>query len=50
VLELAHTARNQDGDVVATATRTMLVWMRAEGERRAAEGPAGAAGPGSAEG
>jgi acyl dehydratase len=33
VLELAHTARNQDGDVVATATRTMLVWTREAGER-----------------
>ena len=44
VLELGHTARNQDGVVVATASRTMLVWTREAGERAA--GAAG--GPGSA--
>ena len=33
VLVLAHTARNQDGVVVATASRTMLVWTREAGER-----------------
>lgn len=31
VVELAHTGRNQDGDVVASARRTMLVWC--EGAR-----------------
>jgi hypothetical protein len=30
---LGHTARNQDGAVVATASRTMLVWTREAGER-----------------
>ncbi|MEP6851496.1 MAG: MaoC family dehydratase [bacterium] len=28
VVSLAHTARNQDGVIVATAERTALVWMR----------------------
>lgn len=28
VVTLAHTGRNQDGVVVATATRTVLMWMR----------------------
>lgn len=37
VLELEHTARNQDGDVVAIATRTMLVWTRDAGERAASQ-------------
>ena len=32
VVVLAHTARNQNGVVVATASRTMLVWMREAGE------------------
>ena len=36
VVVLAHTARNQDGVVVATASRTMLVWLREAGERQAA--------------
>nr|WP_240666023.1 MaoC family dehydratase [Agromyces sp. LHK192] len=41
VLTLAHTARNQRGEVVATATRTMLVWTREAGERLAgSRGPA----------
>jgi acyl dehydratase len=35
VIVLAHTARNQDGVVVATASRTMLVWTREAGEREA---------------
>ena len=35
VVVLAHTARNQDGVVVATASRTMLVWTREAGERQA---------------
>jgi acyl dehydratase len=26
IVELAHTGRNQDGDIVATATRSTLVW------------------------
>ena len=33
VVTLSHTARNQDGVVVATASRTMLVWTRDAGER-----------------
>src|SRR5215207_3110500 len=41
VLVLAHTARNQDGVVVATASRTMLVWTREAGERPAGPRPAG---------
>lgn len=28
VVTFAHTGRNQDGTVVATATRTVLMWMR----------------------
>jgi acyl dehydratase len=28
IVTLVHTARNQDGDVVATAGRTVLVWCR----------------------
>ena len=28
IVTLVHTARNQDGDVVATAGRTALVWCR----------------------
>jgi acyl dehydratase len=39
VLVLAHTARNQDGVVVATASRTMLVWTREAGERLAGSRP-----------
>ncbi len=38
VVVLAHTARNQDGVVVATASRTMLVWMREAGERQVGAG------------
>ena len=38
VVALAHTARNQHGDVVATASRTMLVWLREAGERLPAAG------------
>src|SRR4029453_2765068 len=38
VVVLAHTARNQDGVVVATASRTMLVWTREAGERQPAAG------------
>jgi acyl dehydratase len=35
VVTLAHTGRNQDGDVVATASRTVLVWRSdAEGAPR----------------
>jgi acyl dehydratase len=34
IVVLGHTARNQDGDVVATASRTMLVWTRDAGERQ----------------
>jgi acyl dehydratase len=33
VITLSHTARNQDGVVVATASRTMLVWTRDAGDR-----------------
>lgn len=33
VVALRHTARNQHGDVVATCTRSMLVWTREAGER-----------------
>jgi acyl dehydratase len=40
VVTLAHTSRNQDGVVVATASRTMLVWTREAGERAAADGGA----------
>jgi acyl dehydratase len=29
IVTMAHTARNQHGDVVATATRTALMWMSA---------------------
>ena len=32
IVVLGHTARNQEGNVVATASRTMLVWMREAGE------------------
>ncbi|TFD49010.1 MaoC family dehydratase [Cryobacterium frigoriphilum] len=28
IVDLTHTGRNQNGDVVATATRTALVWCR----------------------
>ncbi|GAA4376645.1 MaoC family dehydratase [Agromyces bauzanensis] len=42
IVVLAHTARNQDGVVVATASRTMLVWTREAGEQ--ASGAAGASG------
>ncbi|WP_354002505.1 MaoC family dehydratase [Agromyces larvae] len=38
VLVLAHVARNQHGDEVATASRTMLVWGREAGERAPAAG------------
>ena len=38
VVVLAHTARNQDGVVVATASRTMLVWTREAGERQSVAG------------
>ncbi|WP_082571592.1 MaoC family dehydratase [Agromyces sp. Root1464] len=38
VVVLAHTARNQHGEVVATASRTMLVWLREAGERMPATG------------
>ena len=34
IVVLGHTARNQDGDIVATASRTMLVWTREAGERQ----------------
>lgn len=34
IVVLGHTARNQDGTVVATASRTMLVWTRDAGERQ----------------
>ena len=37
VVVLAHTARNQHGTIVATASRTMLVWLREAGERQATE-------------
>ncbi|HZW42386.1 MAG TPA: MaoC family dehydratase [Agromyces sp.] len=40
VVTLAHTARNQDGVVVATASRTMLVWTREAGESAASVGGA----------
>lgn len=33
VVTLRHTGRNQRGEVVATCTRTMLVWTREAGER-----------------
>lgn len=33
IVTIAHTGRNQDGTVVATATRTVLVHCRPEGER-----------------
>ena len=44
IVVLAHTARNQDGVVVATASRTMLVWTREAGERAASAGGASGAG------
>jgi acyl dehydratase len=47
IVTMAHTGRNQHGVVVATASRTCLMWTE-EGHRNALEG-AGAA-PGSAEG
>jgi len=34
IVVLGHTARNQEGSIVATASRTMLVWMREAGERQ----------------
>ncbi|HEY9324141.1 MAG TPA: MaoC family dehydratase [Agromyces sp.] len=40
VVVLAHTARNQHGEVVATASRSMLVWLREAGERMPAAGSA----------
>jgi acyl dehydratase len=40
VVVLEHTARNQDGVVVATASRTMLVWTREAGERQSSAGHA----------
>ena len=43
VVVLAHTARNQDGIVVATASRTMLVWTREAGEQQWAAGASSAA-------
>ncbi|WP_350347018.1 MaoC family dehydratase [Agromyces sp. G08B096] len=43
VVTLAHVARNQDGVVVATASRSMLVWTKEAGERQAASRPAPAA-------
>ncbi|WP_157008386.1 MaoC family dehydratase [Agromyces laixinhei] len=42
IVTLAHTARNQHGEVVATASRTMLVWFREAGERLPAAGTSGA--------
>ena len=33
ICTVAHTGRNQDGEIVATATRTVLVHCRPEGER-----------------
>jgi len=38
IITLAHTARNQHGDVVATANRSVMVWCEAahhEAERAA---------------
>lgn len=40
VVVVAHTARNQHGEVVATASRSMLVWLREAGERMPAAGSA----------
>lgn len=40
VVVVAHTARNQRGEVVATASRSMLVWLREPGERQQAAGRA----------
>ena len=40
IVVLAHTARNQDDVVVATASRTMLVWTREAGERATSAGGA----------
>lgn len=51
IVVLGHTARNQDGVVVATASRTMLVWTREAGERAAgAGGASGDSGAGGASG
>ncbi|MEG3616048.1 MaoC family dehydratase [Isoptericola haloaureus] len=36
IVTLEHTGRNQDGDVVATATRSVLMWTRAAHEADAA--------------
>lgn len=44
VVTLRHVARNQHGEVVATCSRSMLVWTREAGERRLGE----ASGRGSA--
>ena len=46
IVVLGHTARNQDGVVVATASRTMLVWTREAGEQQGLAG-GGAAASGS---
>jgi acyl dehydratase len=34
IVDLTHTGRNQQGDVVATATRTALVWCRDSHDER----------------
>jgi itaconyl-CoA hydratase len=40
VVTLRHLARNQHGEVVASCSRSMLVWTREAGERRLAEASA----------
>ncbi len=44
IVTLEHTGRNQHGEVVATATRTTLVWC-ADAAPVGVAGPAGPAGP-----
>ncbi len=34
IITLAHTGRNQNGDVVGRCTRTALIWTRAAGEQQ----------------
>lgn len=44
IVTLAHTGRNQAGEVVGRCTRTALVWTRAAGEDESAGGAAGSSG------
>jgi acyl dehydratase len=50
VVTLRHVARNQHGEVVASCSRSMLVWTREAGERRLAEASAAISRPGRAPG